>query len=154
MWTKRDFVMQAFDAIGLGSEYDLDPEQLQSALRKLDAMMGMWDAKGIKVGYPLAQTPGNSDLDQDTSVSEECSEAIYTNLAQRIAPAFGKMISPGLQIIAKQAYDSLLIKAAQPGQMQYPGNMPLGAGNRGSGYQRYSTMPTDQLTTTTQVIDL
>ena len=38
-WTKRQFVTQAFEEIGLASYvFDLTPEQLQSALRRLDAM--------------------------------------------------------------------------------------------------------------------
>ena len=139
-WKKRDFVTQAFDTIGIaGYVYDLEPEQLESARRQLDSMMALWSSKGIKVGYPLSETPNTSDLDDVTQVSAEANEAIYQNLALRIAPGFGKSISPGLQIMAKQSYDALLIKAAMPGQMQFPGNMPMGAGMRGR--QHYSTMP-------------
>ena len=37
-WTKRDFITQAFEEAGLGSYvFDLTPEQLQTALRKLNA---------------------------------------------------------------------------------------------------------------------
>ena len=46
-WTKRQFVAQAFEEIGLASYvFDLTPEQLQSALRRLDTMMAAWNALG------------------------------------------------------------------------------------------------------------
>jgi len=145
-WKKRDFVLQAFDEIGIASyDYDLAPEQLESARRKLDSMMAMWNSKGIRIGYPLSSTPNGSDLDDVTDVTDEASEAICLNLALRLAPSFGKTVSPETKIAARQAYDALLIKAAQPGQMQFPGNMPMGAGNRSLRYNRFSTMPKDTL---------
>jgi hypothetical protein len=139
-WKKRDFVTQAFDTIGIaGYVYDLEPEQLNFALRQLDSMMALWSSKGIKIGYQISDSADGSSLDDVTQVSAEANEAVYQNLSLRIAPGLGKQISPGLQIMAKQSYDALLIKAAMPGQMQFPGNMPIGAGMRGR--QHYSTMP-------------
>ena len=45
MWTKREFITQAFEEIGLAAYvFDLTPEQLNSALRRLDAMVGGWAA--------------------------------------------------------------------------------------------------------------
>lgn len=53
-WTKRQFVTQAFEEIGLASYvFDLTPEQLDSALRRLDTMIASWNALGIRLGYPL-----------------------------------------------------------------------------------------------------
>lgn len=138
-WKKRDFVTQAFDTIGIaGYVYDLETEHLNNALRQLDSMMAMWSSKGIKTGYQISASADGSALDDETQVSAEANEAVYQNLALRIAPGFGKQISPGLQIMAKQSYDALLIKAAMPKQQQFPGNMPMGAGMR---HQRFSTMP-------------
>jgi len=130
-WTKRQFVVQAFEEIGLASYvFDLGPEQLQSALRRLDAMMAAWNAKGIRVGYPIPGSPENSDLDTETNVPDSANEAIYLNLGIRLGPAFGKMIPPELKVSAKLAYDNLLSLAAMPGEMQLPGTMPAGAGNK------------------------
>jgi hypothetical protein len=43
-WTKREFVVQAFSEIGLASYvYDLQPEQLQTALNRLDSMLATWN---------------------------------------------------------------------------------------------------------------
>lgn len=129
--TKRQIISQAFDEIGLaGYVFDLSPDQLNSALLKLDAMMAQWDAKNIKLGYPLAASPQNSEIDTETDVPLQSIEAIYTNLAMRIAPSFGKVVPIETKQFAKIAYDTLLAAAAFPRQQQMPGTMPAGAGNK------------------------
>ena len=130
-WTKRQFVLQAFEEIGLASYvYDLTPEQLNSALFKMDAMMATWNGKGIRVGYPLPTSPNNSTLDTQTNVPDSANEAIYTNLAQRIAAGYGKTVSPETKAAARAGYEVLLSRAAMPMEMQMPGTMPAGAGNK------------------------
>jgi len=70
-YSKRQFVTAAFEEIGLASYvFDLNPEQMESALRRLDAMMADWNAKGIRLGYPLPSSPQNSDLDEQTNVPD------------------------------------------------------------------------------------
>lgn len=130
-WTKRQYIEQAFAEIGLaGYDFDLSPEQLQSALRQLDAMMATWDGKGIRLGWPIAISPGNSDLDTQAPIITLANEAIYLNLALRIAPGFGKAVSQETKTNAKMAYDAVLLEAARAPQMQYPGTLPAGAGNK------------------------
>lgn len=130
-WTKRQFVLQAFEEIGLASYvYDLTPEQLNSALFKLDAMMGTWNGKGIRIGYPLPTSPNNSTLDTQTNVPDSANEAIYTNLATRIAGGYGKTVSADTKATARAGYEVLLSRAAMPMEMQMPGTMPSGAGNK------------------------
>ena len=80
-WTKRQFVTQAFEEIGLASYvFDLTPEQLQSALRRLDTMIAAWNALGIRLGYPLPSSPQDSDLDEPTLVPDWANEAIITSI--------------------------------------------------------------------------
>lgn len=130
-WTKRQFVTQAFEEIGLAAYvYDLTPEQLQSALRRLDSMMASWNAKGIRLGYPIPSSPQNSSLNEETNVPDSANEAIYTNLGIRIAPGFGKTVSTDTKATAKTTYDTLLSRAAMPPEQQLPGTMPAGAGNK------------------------
>ena len=53
-YTKRDIVNQAFGEIGMADYvFDLQPQQLDSALRQLDMMMATWNGKGIRIGYPI-----------------------------------------------------------------------------------------------------
>ena len=131
MTTKRQFVNQAFEEIGLASYvYDLTPEQLNSAVTKLDSMMATWNAKGIRLGYPLVSNPDQSDIESDTFVPDSAFEAITTNLAIRLAPSYGKTVSQDTKAIAKDAFNTLLSRAAVPPEMQLPDAMSLGAGNR------------------------
>jgi hypothetical protein len=130
-WTKRQFVTQAFEEVGLAAYvFDLTPEQLQSALRRLDSMMAAWNAKGIRLGYPIPTNPQNSDLDEETNVPDSANEAVYLNLGIRIAPGFGKTLAPETKASAKMSYDTLLSLAAMPPEQQLPGTMPSGAGNK------------------------
>jgi hypothetical protein len=149
-YTKRDIVNQAFSEIGMADYvFDLQPEQLNNALRQLDMMMATWNGKGIRIGYPLPSSPGGSDLDEVTGVTDMALEAMYLNLAIRISSGYGKTVSPDTKLAAKFAYSQLLSKSALPIEMQI-GNqtVPSGAGNKGWRYYNnpYLRQPTDPLT--------
>jgi len=110
--------------------FDLQPEQLQSALNRLDAMLAEWNAKGLRLGYSLPSSPQDSDLDEPTFTPDSAWEAIITNLAIRIAPGYGKAVSPDTKVTAKAAYNTLLQRAAFPLEQQLPETMPTGQGNK------------------------
>lgn len=130
-YSKRQFVEAAFEEIGLASYvFDLQPEQIQSAMRRLDAMIADWNGKGIRLGYPLPSSPQQSDLDEQTYVPDSANQAIITNLAIRIAPAYGKQVMPGTQAVAKSSYDTILSRATFPMEKQFPDTLPSGAGNK------------------------
>lgn len=123
--------MQAFEEIGYASyAYDLQPEQLQAGLRRLEAMMGTWNGRGVRLSYPLSSNPDAADLDTNSNVPDSANEAIYTNLAIRIAPIVGKTASPETKQAARAAYMELLSRFAKPQEMQFPNTMPAGAGNK------------------------
>jgi hypothetical protein len=130
-WTKGQFITQAFDEIGLASYvFDLSPEQKQTALRRLDTMLAAWNALGIRLGYPLPSSPDDSDLDEETNVPDSANEAIYSNLAIKLAPSYGKQVMPDTKMTAKESYNTLLSRAAMPMEQQMPSTMPSGAGNK------------------------
>ena len=130
-WTKRQFVTQAFEEIGLAAYvFDLQPQQLDSALRKLDAMMALWNGKGIRLGYPLPSSPQDSNLDEETLIPDSANEAIYTNLALRIAGGLGRQPQDVTKAAARAGYEVLLSRAAMPMEQQFPGTLPVGAGNK------------------------
>lgn len=130
-WTKRQLVNQAFDIIGMSSyAYDLQPEQLQSAMRQLDAMMATWYNRGVQLGYPIPTSPEDADLDTESNVPDRANEAIYTNLAIRIAPNYGKQVMRELKQAAFYAYQGVLSIASLPNEMQYPETLPKGSGNK------------------------
>ena len=132
-WTKRDFVLQGFREAGLASYvFRLTADQLQNALIQLDTMMATWNAVGVRCGYPLPSSPGNSNLDEETNVQDAAYETIYQNLAIRIAPGFGKTVSPDTKISAFNGYNALLTNCLTNNMpvMQLPSTMPAGAGNK------------------------
>ncbi len=148
-YTKRQFVIAALEEIGLASYiFDAQPEQLQSALVRLDAMMANWNGRGVRLAYPLPGSPGASSLDENTTVPDSANEAIITNLAVRLAPSYGKTVSPDTKAIAKDAYNLLLARAAMPPEMQLPDTMPAGAGNKmWDVYGTYLNPPVDPVLT-------
>jgi hypothetical protein len=128
-WTKRQIIQQAFDEIGLAPYvFDLTADQLESALRRLDSMIAMWDSRGIRLGYPLPGSPQNSDLDSETNMPDVAVEAAFLQLAARLAPSYGKVVSAETKAAAKQAYDALLVQFATPPEMLIPAGFPIGAG--------------------------
>ena len=92
-WTKLDLIGAAFEEIGLaGYEFDLTADEQSSALRRMDALAALWDSLGIRVGYALPSTPGGSDINDQSGVTDNAYQAFYTNLALRLAPPFGKVV--------------------------------------------------------------
>lgn len=130
-WTKRQFVLQAFEEVGYASyAYDLQPEQLQAGLRRLEAMMATWNGRGVRLGYPLSSDPANADLNDASNVPDASNEAIYTNLAIRIAPIVGKQVSIETKAVARSSYMELLSRFTMPQEQQLPSTMPSGAGSK------------------------
>ncbi len=130
-YSKRQFVTAALEEIGIASySFDVSPEQLESALRRLDSMIAAWNALGIRLGYPLPSSPQDSDLDEQTNVPDSSNEAIYTNLAIKLAPSYGKQVMPDTKATAKESYNTLLSRAAMPMEQQMPSTMPSGSGNK------------------------
>lgn len=137
-WTKRDVIRQAYSEIGRADyEFDLQPEDLQTALRLLDAMMASWSGtQGIRIGYSGGN--GFGDVDADVEVPDWSVEALYLNLALRLAPGIGKTPSPETKINAKAALDALRVRNVKPGLRRISGY--AGAGNSAWGVR---SMPED-----------
>lgn len=132
MWTKRQLITEAYGELALaGYEVDITPEEQQTALRRMDAMMATWEGNGVRVGYAFPANPDDSDLDQPSGLPDMAHEAVFLTLAIRLAPGNGKQISPDTRKAARQGYLRLLRQAAQPSQQQLPSTLPRGAGNKG-----------------------
>lgn len=130
-YTKRQYIEAALTEIGLADYvFNSTPQDLQTALRRLDGMMASWGERGIRLGYPLPLSPQQSDLDEQTGVPDRANEAVVTNLACRLAPSYGKQVLPATMATAREAYNTLLVRAAMPQEQQLPGTMPAGAGNK------------------------
>ncbi len=130
-YTKRQFIEAAHGKIGLSSYvFDMPVEKMQEAKQDLDAMMADWNAKGIRLGYPVPSSPEGGDLDDETNVLDAAWTAIIYNLALRVGDSFGKAVPPRTATVAKNSYNTLLSRAAMPTEMQFPSTLPAGAGNK------------------------
>jgi hypothetical protein len=148
-WTKREFVQQAFSEIGLSNyAFDLSPEMLNDGLRRLDSMLAGWQNNGIRLGYPTSSKYDGSDLDQDSNIQDIYNEAVYLNLALRLAPSYGRQVLPDTKDNAKKAYDGLLLACTKPPESRHM-TMVSGAGNRQVGYFNTSFIPTPKEPITT-----
>lgn len=148
-WTKQQLIVQAWEEIGFAPQvYDLTPTQLESALRRLDAMLATWNARGLRIGWPQNSGPSLGSLYADTAAPDYAIEAIYLNLALRLAPTVGKQVSPETRNAAREAYQALVLRAsAYPQERQYPETLPRGEGTK---YWRdygdpFNPEPTDPL---------
>lgn len=129
MTTKRQLIEAAHAELGLQDYiFDLPAEQLQLALRRLDAMMADWNGMGLRLGYAIPGSVEGGDLDTEAGVPDRAWEAIVTNLAIRLAPSFGKQVAPETKASAERGLNMLLGKVAPP-EMSL-GRIPAGAGNK------------------------
>jgi len=130
-YSKKEFVIAALTELGIADyEYDIEPGELQQGAQRLDAMVADWNAKGVRLPYPLPGSPADTDPTEKTNVPDHANETIITNLAVRLGPSYGKEVARDTKAIAKRAYESLLRLAAIPGTRQFPQTMPMGQGNK------------------------
>ena len=131
-YKKLDIVDLAFQEIGIASyEFDLNPQESNGALRQLDLMMATWNKQGIRVAYPIPSSPNESDLDQEIDIPDNAFEAMYLNLAVRIASGFGKQLSAETRIAAHQTYQKLLAANTDLIEQRLDSRAaPSGAGNK------------------------
>ena len=138
-YTKGELADAALEEIGIASyEFDISPEQRQSVIMRLDSMIAMWGTKGILLSYPISKVT-DSHPDQDSNIPDWSWEAVITNLAIKVAPSYGKAVSPDTKVAAKEGYNALLVIFAQPKEMQFP-SMPKGAGYKTTEF-RYTPSP-------------
>lgn len=128
-YSKFQFIQAAFSEIGLADYiFDLQPSDLESALRRLDSMMADWNSRGLRLSYPIPGSPEYSDIQSVTQVPDSANEAIITNLAIKIAPSYGKSVSVDTRNGAYSSLIQLMAHAAQPIEQQFDACIPIGAG--------------------------
>ena len=131
-YTKSELVKGALAEIGLSSyAFDLSTDQMDQALARLDAMMGEWNGRGIRLGYPISEGPKDVDANQDSDVPDYAYEAVITNLALRLGPSYGKTISVETKVVATRGMNTLFAKSARP-RPAVLGPMVSGAGSKSS----------------------
>lgn len=141
-WTKKQLVEQAFIEIGKNpSIFNIDPDDMQSALRTLDSMMASWNNRGIRIGYALPSSPDSSELDSDSGLPDWANEAVYLTLAVRLAPSIGKTPTQQTLLAARTAFATLPNRSAFPPEQQFRAGLPSGAGNKPERTPNYTFLP-------------
>ncbi len=142
-YTKGDLVEGALTELGIaGNEFDVVPEQMETDLRRLDSMMAEWTNLGILLSYPTNSSPNTSEEGTDSNIPDTAVEAVLTNLALRLAPSYGKQVSPDTRIIAKNSLTYLIGIIAIPQERLLPA-MPKGAGFKNTDYP-FTPRPKDR----------
>lgn len=136
-WTKQAIIDQAFDKIGLGPyAYQKQPEDYQSALRDLDAMMAHWDGLGAHVGYngSTNAAPNSTGLDSDSGIGAQFVLAVYSALAVQISTGYGKTVAPDVRIAANNGLKKAQsANSAPPTKKRNTMAAPAGAGHKSRG---------------------
>ena len=88
---KKDIINLAFEEIGIAYyNFDIQPEQYISALKRLDSMMSVWQSKGLEIDYLLSDPITGSSLEDEAILSDKAIKPVYSNLALDLCPMFGK----------------------------------------------------------------
>lgn len=142
-YTKGELVHSALNEIGIADyDYDVSPEETESALRRLDSMMAEWDGRGLRLSYPLPSMACGSTLDEDSNIPDIAWEAVIVNLAVRLAPSYGKVVMRETKITAKNALNTVYNQFAIAPEQQLR-QMPKGAGYKSE--EPYSARAKDTL---------
>jgi len=104
MTTRSLILSRAFGRIALGSyEFDLSPDEKEMARRELTAMLNEWEQEGIALNYVEPDDDANDAVEMTTPAWAD--GPIWNNLAVRLAPDFGKAVSPQLSRDARRGYN-------------------------------------------------
>lgn len=123
MATKQELIEQAAGEFGIGSGFDLSPEELLDGLRRLNRLAAQWTAQGIDVGYDQAAALGD-----ESGIPDTAEHAFATNLAVAWAPAFGKQVSQDTRSAARAGWNALYTSLKVRPQMAQAPRLPLGQG--------------------------
>lgn len=153
-WTRRQYINAAMIEIGIAEyDFDIQPEQYQTAQRRLDAMILTWNGRGLRLGPNIAASIDGSQLDVDVGIPDIANEAVILNLAVALAPSFGKTVSPDTKTGARFALNTVFARFAKPIEQQFPGTLPLGSGNKYWIYGNpFTARPEEPLTANTDSV--
>lgn len=121
--TNKELIDLAFLALGMtDAMFGRTDEEYASGVTVLRAMMGTWPFD--QLGYDFT-TPRPSEA---SGIEQKWAQAASMGLAERIAPAVGKMLSPQVMAAKARSYSSLCAAVGNKSFVTYPNNTPAGAG--------------------------
>lgn len=126
---KRDIIEIAFEECGsAGYEFERTPEEIASALRKLDLMMTEWPFNGL--GYaPSAYGAGQPQ--ELSGIPDSAVNTVAMYLAMRIAPNMGATLSGETRAALTRSFNNLCSSVSTIPTQKLAASTPRGAGARG-----------------------
>lgn len=125
---KRDIIELAFEELGsAGYEFERTPEEVISALRRLNLLMGEWPWS--KLGYS-APVIGHGTPEDGSGLPDEAIAAAGYELAERLAGLWGVQLSPSQKATAARAKGQLFASYVSPPIAYIAPNTPRGSGHR------------------------
>lgn len=128
---KRDLIQVAFEICGqAGYEFELTPEEYESALRRLNGLMYEWQGRGITTGFafPIINSLGSPE--ESSGLAWEDQEAVGQTLARRMAPSIGKNLGAEAKAEYKGTMDAFFARHTSLVSMEMGRQTPRGQGNR------------------------
>lgn len=145
MVTKRDIITAALNEVGISSySFDIQPEQLTSALGQMDRMVASWSIQGPSFQY----LQGSPDIDTPIIAPDWAHDALVLCLAVRLGPSYGRGSSPETKQAATAALNAVrarVMVATMPEVRVDNMAIPAGAGHRGTGDHGKFLIPADEL---------
>lgn len=130
MATAAQFIKTALQLILVqGSEADLEADEFASGVEYLNDMMAEWDGAGVSLGFTVIQSIGD-----EVTVPPYANQAIKQNLAVRLGPEFGGLVSPLLDRNATVSYRAMVNAAVAIEPSQFPSTLSVGSGNEGNNW--------------------
>lgn len=139
MITKNDVVLEALEELRIsGLTVTPSPEEIVSAIKRLDNMVLGWQNKGLCLGYIPVDESG-IDPEQNSGLLESDKHAVVINLAKSLCPMYGAPLHPDTRAEAKASYlglfsSELTMKESNP-------YMPNGSGKSFGYYCANSFQP-------------
>jgi hypothetical protein len=125
MATSTDIVSGALRHIGVrAAESPLTAAEIQDGMEDLNDMGNEWEESGIHLGF-TSSIDANATLD----IPASSLAAFKANLAIRLAPSYGRIITPALANLANISLNALVKSTAFIGDVEFPDTLPRGSGN-------------------------
>ncbi len=130
--TKRDLIGQAYTECAInGWEYDIQPEELDKALTRLDMLASELTGRGIDISYNAPYAIGQGSLNDELGCPDQAFFGLAVLLAQRLCPTMGKTMGAESKMTLTAAMKAVRSAASSlvPSMILARGT-PLGSGNR------------------------
>lgn len=132
MITKNDIALAAFNELRIsGLTTTPSPEEITSAITRLDNMVLGWQSKGLCLSYVRSEGFGSIDPNQGSGLNDVNAYAVILNLAKTLAPSYGKSLHLNTIAEARSSYLGLFSPNIE--QRETDPYQPTGSG-RSFGY--------------------